>query len=253
MTSQPTTSTGNAHHAPAAAEDDPQQIMEAMFSTLLKQSNMSDTFANMDLDSILHPKTNTDGAPTGSTPTGIEDITSKLDALDDDSVPHSVQQDITDLIRQRANHLTLQVKYESEAIAEMYATDTNPSTTDSGWDLRFTEDCTIQPGETKKFDFGVCVSCYDEEYEGNAVWLLPRSSIVKTPLRMANSVGLIDSSYRGTLKAYVDNVKSEPFSVKKGDRLFQVASQSLKPFRIQVVKELSETERGENGFGSTGV
>jgi dUTP pyrophosphatase len=52
----------------------------------------------------------------------------------------------------------------------------------------------------------------------------------------------------------VDNRNNdEPFSVKKGDRLFQLASPSLAPLTVKVVKTLPATERGENGFGSTGV
>ena len=252
MSSQATSNASENTQHTHSVEEDPQQIMEAMFNTLLGNSNLSETLANVDIDSILRNKESI-ATETQSTPNGLEDITSKLDSLEDDSMPHSVQQDITDLIRQRENHLTLQMKFATEEIQQMYDTENKQYSTDSGWDLRFTEDCTIQPGETKKIDFGVSISCYDEEYDGIAVWMVPRSSIVKTPLRMANSIGLIDSSYRGTLKAYVDNVKTEPFTVKKGDRLFQLASPSLKPFTIQVVKELSESERGENGFGSTGA
>lgn len=242
-----TTTTGNS----STVEEDPQQIMEAMFSTLMDQNNISETLANVDIDSILRSKKDS-STVTGNTK-GMEDITSHLETLDDDALPHSVQQDITDLIRQRSNQLTLQVKFASEDIQQMYETESNQYDTDSGWDLRFTQDYTIEPGETQKIDFGVSISCYDEEYDGVAVWMLPRSSIVKTPLRMANSMGLIDSSYRGTLKAYVDNVKKVPFTVKKGDRLFQLASPSLKPFSIQFVKELPESDRGNNGFGSTGA
>lgn len=256
MSSSSQTSNTPEHTQQAPSlDEDPQKIMEAMFSTLLSNSQLSDTLSNVDIDSILQNSQNTNkGEQTDETPNGLEDITSKLDSLDDDSLPHSVQQDITDLIRQRANQLTLQVKFGSEDVQQLYATDSNKQySTDSGWDLKFTEDYTIQAGETKKIDFGVSISCYDEEYDGTAVWLVPRSSIVKTPLRLANSMGLIDSSYRGTIKAYVDNIKSESFSVKKGESLFQLASPSLRPFTVQVVKELTETERGENGFGSTGA
>lgn len=90
-----------------------------------------------------------------------------------------------------------------------------------------------------------------------AYWLLPRSSISKTPLRLANSVGLIDAGYRGTLFAAIDNMGST-YVVKDGDnnRLFQIAAPDLSPWEdIRIVSEIpgGETLRGEGGFGSTGV
>ena len=83
-------------------------------------------------------------------------------------------------------------------------------------------------------------------------YLMPRSSIVKTPLRLANSVGLIDSSYRGTIRAVVDNIKMTDYVVEKGSRLFQIVAHDGKPITHEFVNELSETQRGDGGFGSTG-
>jgi len=83
-------------------------------------------------------------------------------------------------------------------------------------------------------------------------YLYPRSSLSKTPLRLANSVGIIDSSYRGELIAAVDNISEEDFDIKQGQRLFQLCSPTLEPINYIVTKELSETDRGEGGFGSTG-
>ena len=125
-------------------------------------------------------------------------------------------------------------------------------TTDAGYDLHFTETVTVAPGETVMCDFGVSVQAHDEDNAPCASEMLPRSSIVKTPLRMANSVGLIDASYRGTLRVYVDNIRSEPYTIQKGDRLFQLVAPSRRPFVVSFVDALSETDRGENGFGSTG-
>lgn len=89
-----------------------------------------------------------------------------------------------------------------------------------------------------------------------AYWLLPRSSIVKTRLRLANSVGLIDAGYRGTILAVVDNHNmSENFVVNHGDRYFQLATPDLLPWDdIKIVEEIpgGPTLRGEGGFGSTG-
>ena len=75
----------------------------------------------------------------------------------------------------------------------------------------------------------------------------------KTPLRLANSVGIIDAGYRGTLKAIVDNIDRENgIVIPKGTRLFQICSPTLQPITYEVVDSLSETSRGEGGLGSTG-
>lgn len=86
-------------------------------------------------------------------------------------------------------------------------------------------------------------------------WLAPRSSISKTPYRLANSLGLIDPTYRGVIKAAFDGHISIPAT---GDpaRLCQLVAPSLVPWLdVIVVDELPgpETFRGEGGFGSTGL
>jgi len=83
--------------------------------------------------------------------------------------------------------------------------------------------------------------------------LLPRSSTgLKTPLRLSNSIGVIDAGYRGELIAVVDNVSSKPFTINAGERYFQLCSSNLEPITCRIVKELSETDRNEKGFGSSG-
>jgi len=83
-------------------------------------------------------------------------------------------------------------------------------------------------------------------------FIVPRSSIYKTPLRMANSIGVIDSGYRGELMVPVDNMTDEDYYIKPGERLFQIILPSLNEFEVQIVDELSDSERGVGGFGSTG-
>lgn len=82
-------------------------------------------------------------------------------------------------------------------------------------------------------------------------FLLPRSSISNTPLRLSNSVGLIDSGYTGELIAKVDNLSDTEYTVSKGTRLFQVVLPNLEPFSFTIVDKLVETQRGNGGFGST--
>ena len=86
-------------------------------------------------------------------------------------------------------------------------------------------------------------------------WLLPRSSIYKSGITMANSVGVIDSSYRGPLKAPITNLNEHTYpNVVAGTRLFQIVAPNMGWIKeIKIVDSLSETSRGSGGFGSTGM
>ena len=119
---------------------------------------------------------------------------------------------------------------------------------DAGLDLFVIDSLMVKPGETaiiKSY-----IAC--ENTQGNSYFLMPRSSISKTPLRQCNSVGLIDGSYRGEIMAAVDNVKNEPYTVESGQRLFQLVAMDGSPIHFELVSKLTETGRGEGGFGSTG-
>ncbi len=90
--------------------------------------------------------------------------------------------------------------------------------------------------------------------------LFPRSSISKTPLMLANHTGIIDSGYRGNLigafrALYFHKNDNDSYIVEKHTRLLQVCHPSLCPIYVVMVNEdeLTNTERGEGGFGSTGV
>jgi len=120
---------------------------------------------------------------------------------------------------------------------------------DVGLDLFIVEETTFAAGETKPIHFQI--AC---ESEGNRPYLLiPRSSISKTPLRMSNSIGLIDGGYRGEIIAYCDNIKNSPYTLKPGQRIFQLISIEDTPIEFELVDELSKTSRGDGGFGSTGT
>ena len=92
--------------------------------------------------------------------------------------------------------------------------------------------------------------------EGFVGLVFPRSSIRKTSLQLSNSVGVIDSGYRGELQATfnkiqgIDNVERENYKV--GDRVCQIMIIPHPTIEFNEVNELSNTERGEGGFGSTG-
>lgn len=87
----------------------------------------------------------------------------------------------------------------------------------------------------------------------NAYWLVSRSSISKTPLRLANAIGLIDATYRGVLKAAFVGV--DQYKISTHERLVQLAAPDLLPWiEVVVVDALPgpTTLRGAGGFGSTG-
>lgn len=249
--------------------DEAKDIMEKMFSSLLTNPELSSALMNPEIAGMLSglgglgATLNTEEeaekdtkklVESTSTPDGLEDITSSIQ--ESSKFPHEIEKTITEL-EETTRNIELRVKFESNDVRALYDTDSGNKQydTDSGWDLKFKEDITVPAGAlSHKIDFGVSVCCYDYNFDERALWLVPRSSIVNTPLRLANSVGLIDSSYRGTLRAYVDNRNiDKPYTLKKGERLFQIAVPSLQPFALKVVNELPNTERGEHGFGSTGA
>ena len=85
-------------------------------------------------------------------------------------------------------------------------------------------------------------------------YVYPRSSIYKTPLRLANCTGIIDAGYRGELMAVFDNISDEGYELKPYTRLLQACSPDLRPFTVEVMKEdFDTTTRGEGGLGSTGT
>ena len=81
--------------------------------------------------------------------------------------------------------------------------------------------------------------------------LLPRSSIIKTPLRQSNAVGLFDPDFRKEAQFPVDNISEHDFTIEKGTRLCQIVGPGLEPIHMKLVTELDDTDRGA-GFGSSG-
>jgi dUTP pyrophosphatase len=124
---------------------------------------------------------------------------------------------------------------------------------DAGLDVFTLEDVTVPAKTMAKVDTGIaCEALNDEKTLGLSFYMYPRSSIVKTPLRLANSVGIIDRDYRGHLMGCFDNITDEDYIIKKGTRLLQICGPNLEPITFELVEKLSETSRGFGGFGSTG-
>lgn len=136
---------------------------------------------------------------------------------------------------------------------------------DAGFDLFVPQvvDLVVKGRTTYKIDHQVKASMTWIHKDGSemcvAFYLYPRSSTgTKTPLRLANSVGIIDAGYRGPLIAAFDNWSDEAYEIVEGQRLVQICPPDLSnyPLHISLVhteEELGITERGEGGFGSTGV
>lgn len=82
-------------------------------------------------------------------------------------------------------------------------------------------------------------------------WLVSRSSISKTPLRMSNALGLIDRTYRGEIIARVDNFTDKEYIIERGTMLFQIVSFDGNTPTFTIVVDVGKTNRGEGGFGST--
>ena len=139
---------------------------------------------------------------------------------------------------------------------------------DSGFDLYMpfhNGDVKIEPGETKIVGLGIKAELreivkdpfYTDSEElleaPRPYFLYPRSSIAKRGLIMANSVGIIDSGYRGELKAALHNITDKPVIIKPMERLVQICMPNLSTdYVVDIVDELSDTKRGSGGFGSTG-
>lgn len=136
---------------------------------------------------------------------------------------------------------------------------------DSGFDLFVGNDIVIDSlFKTNMVDLGVraelieCKTTTSCKPKTIPFYLYPRSSMSKTPLMLANHTGIIDAGYRGNLMValrslYFDN--DNCYTIKSGTRLFQICDPKLRPIYVQMVdeSELSNTERGVGGFGSTGV
>lgn len=90
--------------------------------------------------------------------------------------------------------------------------------------------------------------------EGWVAMIFPRSSIgAKTALRLSNSAGIIDSSYRGELGVLYDNISDTPHTINAGDRIAQLMVMPSYRFKANIVDSLEDSDRGEDGFGSTGT
>ena len=157
---------------------------------------------------------------------------------------------------------TLKIYIENSTLKEKYNEIINNHNTsvqntlfpNAGFDLLTPTNISVE-SELFMLDTKINCAMFDPNNNPVSYFLYPRSSISKTKFRLANSVGIIDSGYRGNIIGAFD-MKDYPIALLQYTRLIQICAPDLHPIIVQMVdsmEELSETtERGTGGFGSTG-
>jgi len=152
------------------------------------------------------------------------------------------------------NHiLNIKVVSSNPEVLNWYTKKALETNENSGFDLIFPQNYVIS---TKKFKIDFEIQCQLACHEGcdgkHGYFLMSRSSIHDSNIRLSNNIGLIDYQYRGNIKAGVDNINDESINLETFSRLFQIVMPDARPFEVKIVDVLTTTERGEGGFGSTG-
>ncbi|MEF3692056.1 MAG: dUTP diphosphatase [Candidatus Moraniibacteriota bacterium] len=134
-------------------------------------------------------------------------------------------------------------KINSEAKIPTYA-----NKSDAGMDLYSVEDLNVEPGKILTCKTGIAM----EIPFGYAGLVWDKSGVAfKGGIKTMG--GVIDSGYRGEIKVILTNLSAKEYSVKKGDKVAQILIQKVENPDLEEVIDLDDTERGEGGFGSTGI
>lgn len=119
----------------------------------------------------------------------------------------------------------------------------------AGLDVVAAEDVTLAPGQRHAVATGFSIAIP----EGYEVQIRPRSGLaLKHGITCLNTPGTIDCDYRGEVKVILANLGSEPFEVRRGERIAQLLPAPVLEATFREVETLGETSRGAGGFGSTG-
>ena len=120
----------------------------------------------------------------------------------------------------------------------------------AGYDIRSAIEVVLNPGEIRLISTGLIM----ELPEGMECQVRPRSGLaLKYGITLPNSPGTIDPDYRGEVKIIIQNLGSEQVTLIRGERVAQLVFSLFESPEVSEVKELSITDRGEDGFGSTGT
>lgn len=119
---------------------------------------------------------------------------------------------------------------------------------DAGADLYASEDVTLHYYSTEAVPTGIAL----EIPNGYVGYINPRSSLGVKGITVINAPGTIDSGYRGEIKVILANHTGEDYQITKGDKIAQIVFHKFEEVFFEPVDELSDSERGTGGFGSTG-
>jgi len=146
--------------------------------------------------------------------------------------------------RSVVNTINVNVKLQPGAFVPVYGT---PGS--AGCDVRALVDAVVSPGERCLVPTGVML----EVPEGYECQIRPRSGLaLRFGITVLNSPSTIDSDFRGVIQILLFNSSDTAYAVKAGDRIAQFVFAPVTISSFVVVDQLSETDRGESGFGSTG-
>ena len=143
--------------------------------------------------------------------------------------------------------IEVQIRTIDGATVPVYATEHS-----SGVDLCafLTESLVIRPMERSLVPTGIFIGIPD----GFEAEVRPRSGMaVRHGVTVLNAPGTIDSDYRGEVKVILINLGTEPFTISNGDRIAQMVFRAVARVDFRAVSDLTDTVRGEGGFGSTGM
>ncbi len=112
------------------------------------------------------------------------------------------------------------------------------------------DDITVKCGEIKMIPTGIAIAMPSFDM---GAFIFARSGLAtKHGITLANSVGVVDSDYRGEIKVGIINLGTEDYKIRNGDRIAQLVFMPVLNMNLVEVNSLEETSRGEGGFGSTG-
>lgn len=144
------------------------------------------------------------------------------------------------------NHIEVQIKrLDKDLPIPQYA-----KSGDAGVDIYARIDCTLAPGQRAMVPTGIAIALPD----GYVCFAHPRSGLAaKHGISIVNAPGTIDAGYRGEIQIILINTDTQhTFEIKRGDRIAQLVFQKVEHANFHEVEELPDSERGRDGFGSTG-
>ena len=150
------------------------------------------------------------------------------------------------------NEINIKVKIMSDRIGDEISFPHYATAGSAGIDLPacLAEPLTVSPGQRVTVPTGIAIDIPDRQIAG---LIFPRSGLAaKYGVSLANAVGLIDSDYKGEILAAVHNHSDQTYTINPGERIAQLVFLPVYRAVFEPVAELSDSDRGTGGFGSTG-